>query len=149
MFGIIKQITYLYSMSRKEYLKQYYLKNKEKIKATALQSYYQNPEQAKKNATQWRLDNPEKVKIAVNKWAKNNPEYIKQNDVNHRLKYGIGVYGLWNKIVQCWDYVGEGQLNGRKSNHKNAKSSSTPIEVRLNILFNGFEDVYDFKILKN
>ena len=60
---------------------------------------------------------------------------------------GIGVYGLWNKIEECWDYVGEGALNDRESGHRNACNTSTPWEVKLNIWLDGWDNVYEFRVL--
>jgi hypothetical protein len=72
----------------KEYERQYYIKNKEKISKWHKQYYKDNEERKEKDKKyyiknrekilkhhkQWRKDNPEYRK----QWLKNNPEYLKQ-----------------------------------------------------------------------
>lgn len=65
----------------------------------------------------------------------------------YRNKDGIGVYGLYNKIEQCWDYIGQGKLKAREMAHKQTVALSTPVEVKLNIWFEGFDNVYEFRVL--
>jgi hypothetical protein len=89
--------------------------------------------------------------ILAGEWRKNNYEKAKQcqNKFNarYRIKGGIGVYGLWNKIDECWDYIGEGALNDRETKHRRACLQSTPDEVKLNIWFEGFDNIYEFRVL--
>jgi hypothetical protein len=83
------------------------------------------------------------------KWQNNNGKRYRQNLAKWRTSNGIGVYGLWNKNEECYDYVGQGRLNDREAHHRkpNHKTTSTPREVILNVWFDGFDNVYEFRIL--
>lgn len=87
------------SLEKKEYLRKYYLVNKEKIKANHKKYYEENKDYLYQKTVQWKLDNPEKVKeyrqdwSANNKikeleskrnWEKRNPEYV--NAKNRRRR---------------------------------------------------------------
>jgi len=80
-----------------------------------------------------------------------NIEFYQEVTNRYRRKWnvsnGIGVYGLWNKIEQCWDYIGEGGLNDRENGHRNTSNTSTPWQVKLNIWFEEWENVYEFRVL--
>ena len=67
--------------------------------------------------------------------------------VQYSFKDGRGVYALWNKINKCWDYVGQGLLYDREKIHRNANCPSTPSQIKLNIWFDGWDNVYEFKVL--
>lgn len=71
----------------------------------------------------------------------------RQSTAKYRVKEGIGVYALYNKIEQCWDYVGEGNLLDRQQHHQTANGTSTPWQVKLNIWFDDFDNVYEFRVL--
>ena len=77
-------------------------------------------------------NNPARIRNYMKKWIRNN---------------GIGVYGLWNKIEQCYDYIGEGNLNDRKNTHRGGHCPSTPWQIKLNIWFDDFDNVYEFRVL--
>ena len=76
-------------------------------------------------------------------------ETSKKFSFKYNKQNGSGVYGLWNKLDNCYDYVGEGQFKGREMKHRNPLpySSSTPNEVKLHVWFDGFDNVYEFKQL--
>jgi hypothetical protein len=67
----------------------------------------------------------------------------------YESKNGNGVYTLWNKVEQCYDYIGCGELKAREMKHRNPTpySSSTPDAVKLNVWLCDFDNVYDFKVL--
>ena len=76
-----------------------------------LQSYCKQC--AKTNTLKWQNDNRKRYRKVVNKACQ-----------KFRVKNGMGVYGLWNNIEQCYDYVGEGQLMNREKYHKSASGLS-------------------------
>jgi len=78
---------------------------------------------------------------------KNNPARIRNYMKKWIRRKGIGVYGLWNKIEQCYDYVGEGNLNDRMNTHRAGHCPSTPWQIKLNIWFDGWDNVYEFRVL--
>jgi hypothetical protein len=57
---------------RKEYRKNYYQKNKEKLKGYRKKRYQKNKEKEARNNKQWRKDNPEKVKLLWKQYYKEN-----------------------------------------------------------------------------
>ncbi len=89
--------------------------------------------------------------ILSNKWNSSNKEKVKKIHKKYKNKRrsseGIGVYGLWNKTEQCYDYIGEGQLKNREDSHKLGLNASTPVEIKLNVWFDGFDSVYEFRVL--
>jgi len=85
-------------MDRKQYYKDYYLKNKNKIKKQSKKWYKENKEYATKRNAEWRDKNPDKMKNARDSWVEKNKKhiqayrkkYIENNqDIikKHRLKY--------------------------------------------------------------
>ena len=81
------------TFNKKEYRRNYYKKNKDKILKKGKEWREANPEKAKKTIDKWRENNPNKIKIGTKKyrkenqksikeWRKNNPYYLK----NWRLK---------------------------------------------------------------
>ena len=58
---------------RKEYMKQYYIDNKEKMNKQTKRWKKDNLEKVKKCNKQWRENNPDKVKEYQKQWEKDNP----------------------------------------------------------------------------
>lgn len=75
-------------MDRKEYNRQYYLKNKDKILSAAIKHQKENKELANLRKKKWRENNKEKALRAERNYRKNNPdkrkESIRKYDKNHR-----------------------------------------------------------------
>lgn len=57
-----------------EYLKDYYQRNKERIKKESNRWYHADPARAKIMQQKWRAENPEKSKASMLNWQKNNLE---------------------------------------------------------------------------
>lgn len=59
--------------------KRYYENNKEKIKKAVKQYCQDNPEGIKESIKKWNKNNPERVKKIKERWRKNNPKKVKEN----------------------------------------------------------------------
>ena len=62
----------------------------------------------------------------------------------YRIKDGLGIYLLWNKIDQCVDRVGEGQFKYREMCYRRCHENH-PIEINNNVKQYGFDNVYEFR----
>lgn len=64
-------------MERKGYLKDYEIRNKEKIKKRKHTYYLKNKEKIRRRNHNWYMKNKEKKRLKHNEWAKKNPEKMK------------------------------------------------------------------------
>ena len=116
-------------MIRKEYYKEYYLKNKEKIAKKNKKYYIDHKEKLAEQKKKWCKENPEKMKehrkryyiknreriLEYDKqWKEKNPEYIKEYQreyrkkkrnfiSNYKLSKGCDVCG-YNKCASALDF---------------------------------------------
>jgi len=92
---------------RKEYHKQWYIKNKEKILERSKLRRLNNPEYFK----QWRKNNSEKIKEYNKQWKLDHPEYTKQWTIDHP-EY----YKQW--YLENLEYYNQRYKNKRKTDLK-------------------------------
>lgn len=62
----------------KEYSRQHYQNNPDKVKEHKRKWKKNNPDNVKEHKNKWAKSNPDKVRGSRRKWAKNNPEKIKE-----------------------------------------------------------------------
>lgn len=113
---------------QKEYKRQWYIRNKEKVKKNTTQWRNNNSEKVKQykslyyqknreivieRSKQWWKDNPEKFKAIVKRWQENNSEYNKQYREKNRKKH--------NEYLKRYDAIKRKinikyNLNSRMSN---------------------------------
>jgi len=72
--------------SRKEYKKEYNLKNKEKISEYTKEYNFKNKERIKERKKEWRLKNVERIKRTTKKYYLKNIEHIKKKNKEWHLK---------------------------------------------------------------
>lgn len=82
-------------MSNKEYDKEYYLRNKERIRERQRKYYLDNKDKIADNAKKWNAENIERRNEIKKKWEDNNPElvratYLVQNYKRNDKKYNRG-----------------------------------------------------------
>jgi len=115
-------------VDQKEYKRQWYIRNKEKVKKNTTQWRNDNSEKVKQykllyyqknrgivieRSKQWWKDNPGKFKMIVKRWRLNNPEYAKQWRENN-LEYIREYQNRYNTIKRKTDL--KFNLNSRMSN---------------------------------
>lgn len=99
---------------KKEYNKQYYEDNREKLKEKNGLWHINNPGRHKESNRQWLKNNPRNAKKAKMKWYKNNLEIIREyqnnrqkNDlkynINHRMRTAIGIALKGDKAGRKWE----------------------------------------------
>ncbi len=94
-------------MATTEYMRDYYLKNKEKLKEASRKRYYADPKKSKARHKQWRKDNPEKFKeIQLRYKNKNIDKFrIQKAAIEHsrraRLRGAKGSYTADEFIKLC------------------------------------------------
>jgi hypothetical protein len=112
------------AIEKKEYFKQYYLKNKDKLK------------EKHKN---WRLENPDKNKNLSKVWRENNKEYLKEylsnpinrerhnkNQRNYTVRRPKKQDGYFVYYLPEEHYCGiTNNLSGRESSHRNTENRNT------------------------
>lgn len=72
---------------RKEYLHQWYLKNKEKVLKAKAEWVKNNPERDKEIRRNYRLNNREYINELQRKWYRENPERVKKIKQKHYLTH--------------------------------------------------------------
>ena len=73
-----------WNKENQEYIKKYYIKNKDRINARNRKYHLRNKEKGKARNRKYRLENPEKGRARQKKWAKNNPEKAKNLTIKWR-----------------------------------------------------------------
>ena len=96
---IDREIKVINTLKRKEYLKIYYLKNKEKLLEHCKKYKLNNKEKLKITNTKWRLNNKDKIKEYQKEYFSNNSNKIKEYRLNNKdkIKKYHKEYGLNNK----------------------------------------------------
>ncbi len=86
----------VYKVNRKEYCKKWYKENSKKVKENAKKWKKNNPEKAKESSKKWRKNNSDKANERTGQWRKENPEYQKEyikkrikSDINFRLSCNL------------------------------------------------------------
>jgi hypothetical protein len=87
---------------RKEYDKEYYQKNKEKIKEQRKKSYEKNKEKNNEYSKNYRQKNKEKIKEYEENYRQENKEKIKERDKEYNQKMKELVYNHYsNGVIEC------------------------------------------------
>jgi len=87
-------------MNRKEYEKQYYLKNKDKYKERTKQWRLKNKEHKKEYDKEWYQKNKERSNKQILEWRKNNTKRYEES-AKKRLNSEKGFFAkMWNDINQ-------------------------------------------------
>ena len=89
---------------RKEYHKEWYINNKEKIKQQNKESYKKNKEKVNERSKKWYEDNKEKHKYIMKEYRQT-PIGIKITTINNWKTYGLKLFGY------TYDEVYEYYLN--------------------------------------
>ena len=79
-----KEYNKQWRLKNKEHVKQYDLNNKEHQKESNKQWRLKNPAYMKEYSKQWRLNNKEHKKEYQDQWRLKNKEHVKQYDLNNR-----------------------------------------------------------------
>ena len=69
---------------KKEYMKEYYEKNKEVMNANAKRNYRENKEEKKEYGKQWHKENKEKIKEQHTEYCKENKEKLYKQQKRYR-----------------------------------------------------------------
>lgn len=72
---------------RKEYLHQWYLKNKDKVLQAKAEWVRKNPERDKEIRRNYRLNNKDYINELQRKWYRENPEKVKKIKHKHYLTH--------------------------------------------------------------
>ena len=100
---------WLTKFNKKEWSKQYYLKNKEKMNAYSKEWVKKNRDKKKIINRRWRVKNPKKNRQLSNNWAKRNKEYVLHNASiqNDRRRGAKGSHTAkeWRELKEKLNYT--------------------------------------------
>ncbi len=122
-------------MNQKEYYKEYYAKNKERLNKSAAEWQAENPEKVKSYKQKWYAKNKEKSKKQKEKWLKTTRGclskkrgHLKRQKRNRQLKFEITL----DDLVEIWE-----------TQYGRCAISNYPMETSFNSLFSVSVDRID------